>query len=86
MCLCMLNCFDFVQLFATLWTVSQQTPLSMGFCRQEYLRGLPCPCPGDLPNPEIKHTSLESSALAGGSLPLVPPGKSQEIKISQLKF
>ena len=65
-CMCMLNCFDSVQLFVTPWTVSQQTPLSMGFSRGEYLSGLPCPCPGDLPNPEIKHTSLESSALAGG--------------------
>ena len=65
-CMCMLNCFDSVQLFATPWTVSQQTSLSMGFSRGEYLSGLPCPCPRDLPNPEIKHTSLESSALAGG--------------------
>ena len=35
-CMCMLNCFSHVQLFATLWTVSCQAPLSMGLSRQEY--------------------------------------------------
>ena len=33
----MLSCFSHVQFFATLWTVAHQTPLSMGFSRQEYL-------------------------------------------------
>ena len=37
-----------------------------GFSRQEYWRGLPCPPPGDLPNPEITPASLTSPALAGG--------------------
>ena len=32
----MLSCFSHVQLFATLWTVACQAPLSMGFSRQEY--------------------------------------------------
>ena len=36
----------------------------MGFSRQEYWSGLPCPPPGDLPDPEIEHASLMSSALA----------------------
>ena len=53
-------------LFETLWTVSHQAPLSMGFSRQEYWSGLPCPPPGDLPNPGLKPTSLMSPALAGG--------------------
>ena len=44
----MLSCFSNVQLFATLWTVACQAPLSMGFSRQEYWSGLPCPTPGDL--------------------------------------
>ena len=35
----------------TLWTVACQAPLSMEFSRQEYWSGLPCPPPGDLPNP-----------------------------------
>ena len=37
----------------------------MGFSRQEYWSGLPCPSPRDLPNPGIKPTSLTSPALAG---------------------
>ena len=36
---------------------------------------MPCPPPGDLPDPGIKPVSLRSSALAGGSSPLMPPGK-----------
>ena len=35
-----------------------QTPLFMGFSRQEYWSGLPCPFPGDLPNPGIEPVSL----------------------------
>ena len=34
---------------ATPWTVAYQTPLSMGFSRQEYGSALPFPSPGDLP-------------------------------------
>ena len=34
--------------------------------RQEYWSGLPCPPPGDLPDPRIELTSLMSPALAGG--------------------
>ena len=37
----------------------------MGFSRQEYWSGLPCPAPGDLPDPGIEPTSLTSPALAG---------------------
>ena len=50
--------------FATRWTVARQAPLSMGFPRQEYWKGLPFPSPGDLPDPGVKPASL---ALAGGS-------------------
>ena len=63
---CLLSCFSHVRLFATLSTVAHQAPLPMGFSRQEYYRGLPCPPPGDLPNPGIKSTSLTSPALTGG--------------------
>ena len=51
------------QLFATLWTVAYQAPLSVGFSRQEYWSGLPCPLPGDLPNPEYETSPLASHAL-----------------------
>ena len=60
----------------TLWTVAHQAPLSIGFSRQEYWSGLSCPPPGDLSDPGIDPVSLMSSALAGGSLPPAPPGKS----------
>ena len=40
--------------------------LSVGFSRQEYWSGLPCPPPRRLPDPGIEHTSLASPALAGG--------------------
>ena len=47
-------------------TAARQPPLSMGFSKQEYWSGLPCPPPGDLPDPGIEPTSLLSPALAGG--------------------
>ena len=56
-CACMLSHFSPVQLFVTPWTVTCQAPLSMGFSRQEYWSGLPCPPPGDLPNPGTKPSS-----------------------------
>ena len=43
-----------VRLFATLWTVARQAPLSLGFPRQEYWSGLPFPSPGDLSDPGIE--------------------------------
>ena len=48
---------------ATLWTAACQAPLFMGFPRQEDWSGLPCPPPGNLPDPGIEP---ESPALAGG--------------------
>ena len=62
-----------VRLFATLWTVACQAPLSMGFSRQEYWSGLPFPSPGDLPNPGIE---LRSPALQADALTSDPPGNS----------
>ena len=61
----MLSC---VRLFVTLWTVAHQTHLFMGFSRQEYLprSGLPCPSPGDLPDPGIELASRMSPGLAVG--------------------
>ena len=61
---CMLSHFSRVRLFATPWTVAWQAPLSMGFSRQEYWSGLPCPS-GDLPDPGIEPVSFRSPALAG---------------------
>ena len=50
--LCMLSCFNHVQLFESLWTVACQAPVSMGLSRKEYWSQLPCPSPEDLPDPE----------------------------------
>ena len=61
-----LSHFSHVQLCATLWTVTYQAPLSMGFSRQEYWSGLPCPPSGDLHDSEIKPTSLTSTFIAAG--------------------
>ena len=61
-----------VQLFATPWTVACQTPLSMGFPRQECWSRLPFPSPGNLPDPEIEP---QSPWLQADSLPAEPPGK-----------
>ena len=55
-----------VQLFATLWTVGHQAPLSMGFSRQEYWSGFPFSSSRDLPNLGIK---LRSPALHADSSP-----------------
>ena len=58
-------CTKFLQLCGTLcnpWTVAHQVPLSMGFSRQEYWNGLPCP-PSD---PGVEPMSLMSPALADG--------------------
>ena len=43
-----------------------RSPLPMGFSRQEYWSGLPCPPPMYLPDPGIEPTSIRSPALAGG--------------------
>ena len=60
---CMLRQLIRVQLFVALWTAACQASLSMEFSRQEYWSGLPCPPPGDLPDPRIEPTS---PGLAGG--------------------
>ena len=59
-----LSCFSIVWLFATLWMVAHQAPLSMEFSRQEYWGELLCPAPGGLQDPEIEPASLMSPALA----------------------
>ena len=52
--------------------IACQTPLMMGFSRQEYWSGLPFPSPRDLPNPGVEPVSPE---LAGGFFTTEPPGK-----------
>ena len=67
-----LSHFSCVRLFATPWTVAHQASLSMGFSRKEHWSGLPCPPPGDLPDPGIKPAS---PALHADSFTAELPGK-----------
>ena len=68
----MLSC---VQLFGTPRTGAHQAPLSMGFSRQEYWSGLPCPPPGVLADSGIEPVSPESPELAGEFFTTGSPGK-----------
>ena len=83
-CVCALSHFRCVQLFATLWTVAQQAPLSMGFSRQEYWSGLSCLPPGDLPNPGSETMSLTPPALAGRLFTTSATWEAQQFLISQI--
>ena len=55
------------------WAVARQSPLFMGFSRQEYYSWLPYPPLGDLPDPGIEPASLMSPALADGFFTTEPP-------------
>ena len=58
-CECMLSSFSHVWLSATLSVVGSLPGSSVrGFSRQEHWSGLPCPPPGNLPDPEIEPVSL----------------------------
>ena len=76
-----LSCSVVSRLFGTPWTAACQAPLSMGFSRQEYRNGLPCPASGHLPNPGIKP---RSPSLQADSLPVEPPGKPKNTGVGSL--
>ena len=59
----------------TLWTVAHWAPLSMQFSRQECYRRLPCPPPGDLPDPGVEPVTPMSPALQADSLSAEPSEK-----------
>ena len=65
-------CAQYVQSFATQWTIAHQTRKSMEYSRQEYWSGWV----SFHPNPRIKPAS---PALAGGFFATEPPGKSNWI-------
>ena len=69
---CVLSC---IWLFAALWTVIRQAPLSMGFSRQEYWSWFPFHSPGDLPNPGSEPASPLSPALQADYLLTGPSWK-----------
>ena len=64
-------------------TVARQAPLSMGFFWQGYWSGLPCPPPGDLPNPGIKP---RSPTFWAESLMSEPPGKPKNTGVGSLSL
>ena len=77
---CVLCChFCGGRLSVTPWTTARQASLSLGFSRQAYWSGLPCPLPGDLPDPGIEPMSPMSPALQADSLPTEPSGKPTDI-------
>ena len=72
----MLSCFSDIWLWETLWSAACQAPLCMGFSKEEYWSGLPCPAPGTLSHPGIESASLMSNLhWQVDSLLLAPPGK-----------
>ena len=80
-------CANSLQLCPTLcdpWTLARQAPLLMGFSRQEYWSGSPCPPPGDLPNPETDLEFLLSRALAGGFFTTSATWEAQRTLMDQL--
>ena len=81
-CAWMLSYLSWVWLFATPWTVAQQAALSMGFSRQEYWGGLPCPLLGIFPIQGWNLRLLPLLHWQAGSLPLVPPGKPSHSVVS----
>ena len=71
MCVCVCVCVCY-----PMDCVPCQALLSLGLFRQEYWSGLPFPPPEDLPDLEIKPTSLVSPTLMSGFFITEPPGKS----------
>ena len=72
---CVLSHFSHIQLFATLWTIALQAPLSMRFSKARILEWVAMPFSGDLPDPGTEPISLCLLYWQAGSLPPVPPGK-----------
>ena len=80
--LCTVLCF-IPQLCPTLCDPMEPVRLlcQWGFSRREYRSGLPCPPPGDLPNPGINPRSPASQV---DSLPAEPQGKPKNTGVSGL--
>ena len=64
-------------------TAAHRAPLSMGFSRQEYWSGLPCPLPGDLPNPGVELSLFCLLHHSVGYLPPAPPVCNQFSSVAQ---
>ena len=75
MCVCVFACSVCPTLSKSMDYIPPNIGISAGFSRQKRWSGLPCLFPGDLPEPGMEPTPLMAPALAGLSLPQVPPGK-----------
>ena len=85
-CTQLLGC---VQLFATPWTATHQTPLSMGFFQSRILGWVAMSSSRDLPDPGIKPESSESPALHADPLQTLShqesPRKTEKLFIPALR-
>ena len=72
-----------VVLICSVMSDSWQPQDSMGILQQEYWSGLPCPLPGDLPNPV---TEPWFPTLQADSLPSEPPGRPKNTGVGSLSF
>ena len=81
--LCVLSRFSHVRLFATLWTVAHQAPLSVEFSRHKYWSGWLFPSPEDIPDSGIKPTP---PVLAGRLLTTEPPGEAHDSNLMRSKI
>ena len=72
-----------ISVSATPWTVARQAPLSMGNPQARILSGLPCPPPGDLPDPAIEPGS---PALQADPSPSEPLGKAKNTGVGSLSL
>ena len=66
---------SFPTLCNTMDCVARQSPLSMGFSRQDYRSGYPCPSPGDLPDPRDQTHVSCGSLIVGRFFTAEPLGK-----------
>ena len=69
----MLSHFSRIWLLLTLWTIAYQARLSVGFSRQEYWSGFPCPPPRNFPTEGSNPCVLHLLCWQAGSLTLAPP-------------
>ena len=83
--MCVLKSVSRIQPFATLWMVTHQAPLSIGFFRQDYWTGLPFPPPEDLPNPGSNSCVLRLLHWWEHSLPLSHVGSPMYVQINLSK-
>ena len=78
----MLSCFSCVWLFATLWTIARQAPLSMRFSSQNYWSGLACLPLRDLSNPGIKPVFSSVQSLSHVWLIVTPWPMARQASLS----